>query len=212
MYSIFKRINEYLVNILTTTEGALFTAMTPARSVHPLEPLTPEEIATAVAVVRAAAANAERLRFVVAKLHEPADPHIATVLEAGISAPREAFLSLIEKTNGEGKVYEVIVDLAERAIRSWKHKEGVQPSLMFEEFSAGEDAIKADPAFQAALARRSITDLSRVRIDAWTAGNYGRSEEHERRILRTTVHYQMDAGNPEENTYAHPIAGLHAVV
>jgi primary-amine oxidase len=179
---------------------------------HPLEPLTPDEIATAVSLVKSASANPEALRFVMVKLHEPADLAVSTALEAGGSAPREVFLSLLEKTDRVGKAVEVIVDLSAEKIRSWQHIEGVQPSIMFEEFFACEDAIKADPDFQAALARRGITDLSRVRIDPWSAGNYGQPEENERRILRTTVHYQMDIADPEENTYAHPIAGLHAVL
>ncbi|HEU5380195.1 MAG TPA: primary-amine oxidase [Ktedonobacteraceae bacterium] len=186
--------------------------MAPTTLIHPLEPLKPEEIAAAVAIVQAVSANPERLRFVMVKLHEPTDPRVATMLEASIAAPREVFLSILEKTHNEGKAYEVIVNLTERVIRSWKHIEGVQPSIMFEEFFACEETVKANPAFQAALARRGITDLSRVRIDPWSAGNYGRPEERERRILRTTVHYQIDTSDPEENTYAHPIAGLHAVL
>ena len=180
--------------------------------IHPLEPLTPEEIAASVSLVQAESTNADGLRFVMVKLHEPDDPEVAAVLEPGISAPREVFLSLLDKRNREGKAYEVIVNLTERKIRSWKHIEGVQPSIMLEEFFACEEAIKADPTFQAALALRGITDLNRVRLDPWSAGNYGRLEENERRILRTTVHYQMDASDEEENTYAHPIAGLHAVL
>jgi primary-amine oxidase len=179
---------------------------------HPLEPLTPEEIAAAVSLVQARSTNPETLRFVMVKLREPVDPEIATALEPGGSAPREVFLSLLEKAHGEGKACEVIVDLSAGEIRSWKYIEGVQPSIMFEEFFACEDIVKADPAFQQALSRRGITDLSRVRIDPWSAGNYGRPEEQNRRILRTTVHYQMDANDQEENTYAHPIAGLHAVI
>jgi primary-amine oxidase len=186
--------------------------MAPTSLIHPLEPLNPAEIAAAVALVQATSTHPQQLRFVMVKLHEPADPHIATVQEAGIPAAREVFLSILEKTQQEGKAYEVIVDLSEGTIRSWQHIPGVQPSIMLEEFFACEDTVKADPTFQAALARRGITDLSRVRIDPWSAGNYGRPEEGERRILRTTVHYQMNADDPEENTYAHPVAGLHAVL
>jgi primary-amine oxidase len=186
--------------------------MAPTRLIHPLEPLKPAELAAAVALVQTASTHPEQLRFVMAKLHEPLDPQVATAREAGIPAPREVFLSLLEKTQREGKAYEVIVDLTEQTIRSWKHIAGAQPSIMLEEFFACEETVKADPAFQAALARRGITDLSRVRIDPWSAGNYGRLEEQERRILRTTVHYQLDADDPEENTYAHPVAGLHAVL
>jgi len=179
--------------------------------IHPLEPLTPEEIAAAVAIVRAGPASSEHMRFVMVKLHEPA-PEVSLFYQPGDAVPREVFLSLLDKTHGAGKAYEAIVNLTEGRLQSWKHIEGVQPSIIFEEFFACEDAIKANADFQAALVKRVITDLDRVRIDPWSAGNYGKPEEQTRRILRTTVHYQLDAGDPEENTYAHPIAGLHAVL
>ena len=179
--------------------------------IHPLEPLTPEEISAAVAIMRAGPASSEHMRFVMVKLYEPG-PEVSLAYKPGDNVPREVFMSLLDKTNGVGNAYEAIVNLSEERVRSWKHIEGVQPSIMFEEFFACEEAIKANAEFQAALERRGITDLDRVRIDPWSAGNYGRPEEQTRRILRTTVHYQLHADDPEENTYAHPIAGLHAVL
>jgi primary-amine oxidase len=178
---------------------------------HPLEPLTPEEIAAAVAIVRAGPAQSEHMRFVMVKLHEPA-PEVALAYKPGDAVTREVFMSLLDKTDGKGAAYEAIVNLTDGTVSSWKHIEGVQPSIIFEEFFACEDAIKAHPDFQAALARRGVTDLDRVRIDPWSAGNYGRPEENTRRILRTTVHYLLNVDDPEENTYAHPIGGLHAVL
>lgn len=178
---------------------------------HPLEPLTPEEIAAAVAIVRAGPAQSEHMRFVMVKLHEPA-PEVALGYKPGDAVTREVFMSLLDKTDGKGAAHEAIVNLTDGTVSSWKHIEGVQPSIIFEEFFACEDAIKAHPDFQAALARRGVTDLERVRIDPWSAGNYGRPEENTRRILRTTVHYLLNVDDPEENTYAHPIGGLHAVL
>lgn len=145
------------------------------------------------------------------KLHEPA-PEVALGYKPGDAVTREVFMSLLDKTDGKGAAYEAIVNLTDGTVSSWKHIEGVQPSIIFEEFFACEDAIKAHPDFQAALARRGVTDLERVRIDPWSAGNYGRPEENTRRILRTTVHYLLNVDDPEENTYAHPIGGLHAVL
>lgn len=188
-------------------------AVTPILT-HPLEPLTPEEIAAAVAIVRAGPASSEQMRFVMVKLHEPG-PQVSLMREvdhAGEAVPREAFLLLLDKTDGAGKTYEAIVDLSAGELRWWQHIEGVQPSLILEEFFACEEAIKADAGFQEALAKRGITDLSRVRIDPWSAGNYGQPEERTRRVLRATVHYLLDAADPEENTYAHPVSGLHPVL
>ncbi|MBV9230805.1 MAG: primary-amine oxidase, partial [Chloroflexi bacterium] len=45
----------------------------------------------------------------------------------------------------------------------------------------------------------------------WSAGNYGNEEEQTRRILRTTVHVMTDPNDPDENSYAHPVVGLHVI-
>jgi primary-amine oxidase len=182
---------------------------------HPFAPLTPQEIEAAVAIIRGEQAGSEHLRFVMVRLHEPS-PEVAYTFRPGDSVPREVFFSLLDKTPGKSGAYEAIVNLTEGRVTSWKPiGEGLgQPSIIFEEFFTAEDAVKADPRFRAALARRGITeaDLYRVRVDPWSAGNYGNPDEDARRVLRTTAHYLLDAEDPEENTYAHQIAGLHAVL
>jgi primary-amine oxidase len=179
---------------------------------HPFAPLTPEELEEAVAIVRTRLAGSEHIRFVVARLHEP-PPEIALSYQPANGVPREVFFSLLDKTPGRSGAYEAIVSLTERRVSSLKRVDG-QPSIIFEEFFAAEAAVRADPRFRAALARRGITeqDLERVRVDPWSAGNYGNPDEDTRRVLRTTAHYLLDESDNEENTYAHPIAGLHAVL
>jgi primary-amine oxidase len=179
---------------------------------HPFAPLTPEEIEAAVEILRAGQGDTEHIRFVMVRLKEPL-PQVALSYQPGDSVAREVFFSLLDKTPGQSGAYEAIVNLTEGSVVSWKPVEG-QPSIIFEEFFAAEEAVKADPRFQAALEKRGITgqDLERVRVDPWSAGNYGNPEEDTRRILRTTVHYLLDVGDPEENTYSHQIAGLHAIL
>ena len=177
---------------------------------HPLEPLTPEEIAAAVAIVRAHSANSEQLRFVSVTLHEP-PRDVMLSFKPGDEVPREAFLVLLDKTGGVGATYEAIVDINAGSVTSWQHIPGAQPSIMLEEFFACEQAVKAHPDFQAALARRGITDLDLVCVDPWSSGNFGGEDENSRRILRTTVHTRTRPGDPNENSYAHPIEGLHAI-
>ena len=80
------------------------------------------------------------------------------------------------------------MNITEGRVTLWRHVEGAQPSIMLEEFFACQEAVKAHPDFQAALARRGITNLDLVYVDPWSAGNYGTVEENTRRILRTTVH------------------------
>ncbi len=177
---------------------------------HPLEPLSAEEITTAVQIVRKARGLSEHVRFVSVTLHEP-PPEAALNFKPEDPIMREAFMVLLDKTNGVGATYEAIVNISTREVTSWRHVEGVQPSILLEEFFACQEAVKAHPDFQAALAKRGITDLDLVYVDPWSAGNYGNVEEQTRRILRTTVHMRLNPNDPEENSYAHPVAGLHAL-
>src|SRR5258706_14314983 len=95
---------------------------------HPLEPLTPEEIAAAVAIVRAGPARSEHMRFVMVKLHEPG-PEVSFSYQPGDNVPREVFMSLLDKTNGVGKAYEAIVNLSDERVRSGLHIKVLQTSI-----------------------------------------------------------------------------------
>src|SRR5260221_12739376 len=99
--------------------------VSPSLSVrHPLEPLTPEEIAAAVAIVRAGQARAGHMRFVMGKLHEPL-PEGALSYKPGDFVPREVFLSLLEKTGGKAAGYEAIGNPPAGPVGSWEGLEGV---------------------------------------------------------------------------------------
>jgi primary-amine oxidase len=178
---------------------------------HPLEPLTPEEITTATAIVRENQPPGARLRFVSVTLAEPPKPE-ALAFKPGDPIVRRAFIVLLDTGQETNGTYEALVNLNEGTVESWRHILGAQASIMFEEFLACEQIVKADPAFQEALAKRGITNMDLVCVDPWSAGNYGALEEQSRRILRTTVHVRTDPADTEENSYAHPVEGLHAIV
>ncbi len=67
---------------------------------HPLEPLSAEEVSAASAILKAAKGLNATARFVFVSLHEP--PKAA--VQAGETVPREAFVVLYEKA--ERKTYE----------------------------------------------------------------------------------------------------------
>jgi primary-amine oxidase len=177
---------------------------------HPLEPLTPQEIEAAVAIVRRERQLSEQARFVSVTLREPPRETVLN-FQPGQPVKREAFMVLLDKSDGVGATYEAVVDVTAGQVSSWRHVPGVQPSIMLEEFFACEEAVKAHPDFQAALAKRGITNMELVYVDPWSAGNFGGEEENTRRILRTTVHVRTNPADPNENSYAHPVEGLHAI-
>ena len=138
---------------------------------HPLDPLSPDEIRLAVATIRKERQLPTSYRFVTVSLNEPAK---ALVLHPSADKPlvREAFLVLLDHTTGKG--YEAVVNLSTRSVSRFEGlAEGVQPSIMLDEFNECEEAARKCPEFQAAMKKRGITDMSLVMIDAWSAGHYG---------------------------------------
>jgi primary-amine oxidase len=83
---------------------------------------------------------------------------------------------------------------------------GVQPLVTGEQFMADSAAIKQAPAFQAALARRGLTDMSAIHVDAWPAAYFGLDLDKSGRPLARAVAYALDGPHP--NPYARPIENL----
>src|SRR5258708_18452868 len=174
---------------------------------HPLEPLTAEELGAAVALVREKRQLGGHVRFVSVALHEP-PKNVVLNFKEGDRVPREAFIKLLD--NNDGAAYEAIVDLTANEVTSWNHSPGVQPSVMLDEFFECEQLLKDNKAFQAALAKRGVTDMNMVMVDPWSAGYYGPDEEPPRRLVRALPWVRI--GAPNDNGYAHPIEGVRAIV
>ena len=185
------------------------TATAEDRGRHPLDPLSPDEIRLAVAILRDVRALGETYKFVSVALNEPAK---ALVLhpEAGSAIPREARLVLLDRATGTG--YEALVNLSARTVPRFEAlPKGVQPPIMMDEFGECEEAAKKSPAFREALRMRGVEDMSLVMVDAWSAGHYGNEPEGDRskRLVRALTWVKSDA---KDNGYAHPVEGLITVI
>src|SRR5438132_491735 len=98
--------------------------VTPVGIRHPLEPLTVDEIANTVHVLRRDRNLGPRVRFVSISLHEP--PKSAMLAFRPHQAiEREAFAILLERDTG--RTYEAIVSLTQSAVTSWEYIPDVQP-------------------------------------------------------------------------------------
>jgi primary-amine oxidase len=171
---------------------------------HPLEPLSAEEVSAASAILKAEKGLGPAARFVFISLHEP--PKAA--VQAGEAVPREAFVVLYEKA--ERKTYEAVVSLTDEAVVAFTHIEGVQPPVTFEEFMACEAVVQADPDWQAAMRLRGVEDFSLAMIDPWAAGYMGPEDDPgARRIVRPLTWLRAAPG---EHGYARPIEGLVVIV
>lgn len=182
-------------------------AALPAAHFHPLEPLGGDEIAAAVQILRDSGRISPKSRFVLATLQEPPKADVLA-WTPGTALPREAAVQVLD--NADGRAYEATVSLTDSAVTRWEYVPGIQPSLMIDEFFECEEAVKADPQFAAALAKRGVTDMSLVMVDPWSAGWYGdESASYEnRRVLRAMAWVRS---SPGDNGYAHPIEGLAVI-
>ncbi|MEL7493196.1 MAG: tyramine oxidase, partial [Cyanobacteria bacterium J06554_11] len=173
---------------------------------HPLEPLTPQEIETAVAIIRDRKAIATTFRFNTVTLKEPSKQTVLS-FSPGDDIIREAFIILLDSATAQ--TYEAVVSITEGTVKSWAYIPGVQPSIMLDEFVECEAAVKANSDFQAAIAKRGITNPDLVMVDPWSAGNYGIAEEDGVRLSRALCWVKA---NPTDHGYARPIEGVIPVV
>lgn len=182
--------------------------LTVAAAAHPLEPLTADEILSALTILKANQALSDRVRFISITLHEP-PKSVVLSFHPGMAFERAAFVIVLD--NVTGHTYEAIVSLTSQSVTSWSHIPGVQPPITLDEFFDCEATVKANPDFQAAMHKRGITDMSLVCIDPWSAGWYADdlSSDQGKRLSRALCWVRS---NPTDNQYAHPIDGLTVLV
>ena len=176
------------------------------RSAHPLDALSAAEIETAADVVRADGRLTEAALFAYFGLEEPSKEVVAG-FTAGDPVDRRVRIVIVPAPAAD--VVEAVVDVGRRVLVSWLDVPGVRPALLYGESFNAIVALHDHPDWQAALARRGITDLTRVQIDPWPAGNFGLSHEEGRRISRCLAYYRE---TDTDNGYARPIEGLIAFV
>jgi primary-amine oxidase len=169
---------------------------------HPLEPLSADEIATAVAILRDERDLPESIRFSYVALDEPAKDELDAYVP-GSAVERRAATVLIDRATGT--VSEAVVSITDGAVRSWRDRSDVQPALLFEDCLDAIIAVKEDPRWQAAMRRRGITDFDTVQLDPWPAGRFGLDVEEGRRLTRVLSYVRH---HEADNGYAHPIEGV----
>ena len=174
--------------------------------VHPLEPLTDEEIRAATAAVRATGKLDESARFSTITLAEPAKDALAA-FAAGQPVDRQARLVIVP--GPACTLIEAVVSLSSGEVTAWDERPDVRPALLFEESFNAIVALQTHEGFQEAMRKRGITDLKQVQIDPWPTGNFAIPIEEGRRITRCLFYYRE---NPADNGYARPIEGVLATV
>ena len=177
-----------------------------AGTLHPLDPLTGDEISAAVAILRKARGLAADVLIVRVALHEP-PKDVVLGFRDGDSIDRQAFIVLRDR--GARATWEAVVSVTKEAVLSWELVPHVQPPITFDEFFACERLVRSSPAWQAALRRRGVEDPELAIVDPWSAGYYGPADDPKRRLIRALTWIRTQ---PEDNGYARPVEGVVALV
>jgi primary-amine oxidase len=176
--------------------------------IHPLEPLTEAEYESFRSILRRAGYVNADTRFSSVTLREP-DKREVLAYRPGNEIPREATALLTDLSSNT--LCEVVVELrSEQVLSAVEHKPalGWGPTLD-EDFPVADAIVKECQEWIAALAKRGVTDLDRVRTVALSAGSYGYEDEVGVRVCRVLAFWEE---YPGDSVWAHPIDGVVAHV
>lgn len=176
----------------------------PYTAQHPLDALTPEEIALGTSLLRDQGLASDSTRFPVFTLKEPAKSEVLA-WKAGDPLHRVAHIV----TWDSGVATEIDIDLTNRAVVTSKALPSVQPSIMDAEWAKARDKFIADPRYKAAIARRGLDKGHKVFCTPNSAGYYPSEAFKDRRILRIPCFDDVEKLHP---SLARPIEGLMGVV
>ena len=175
-----------------------------AQAGHPLEPVSAAEFRAGRDVLTAAGLLGESVRFAYYGLDEP---HKDQVL-AGPAPDRRLRAFLIDTRSGESR--DVIVSLTGQQVVSCRvldpRVDGQLP-ILDQDFAVTEEAVRADPDWRAAMARRGLTDVSKIRLCPLTAGSFDVPEENGRRMVRVLAFVQAE---PHDYAWSRPVDGVAA--
>src|SRR5687768_1104558 len=118
---------------------------TPAKSqtaLHPLEPLTAEEVAAAVHILRDAVKGTPTTRFISVSLKEPPKEAVHK-LDPKAPQPPQAFAVLFD--NATISCYEATLSLKDGKLLKHVHVPGVQPTMSIDEQIECEQAVLNSP-------------------------------------------------------------------
>jgi primary-amine oxidase len=187
-----------------TSNGAISSAHT-----HPLDPLNPAELQEAVQILGREKYLGENVRIASINLIEPAK-NLMEKYKSGTLFERKALAVLLDRR--KRTAYEAVVDLVSKSVTAVTElPSGVQPSVMLDEFSECEEAVRRSPLFLEALRKRGVTEVDLVMVDPWSAGTYGTelADEQGLRRLRALCFLRSEA---KDNGYARPIDSMVIVV
>ena len=182
---------------------------TTARVDHPYDPLTAEEIERTRGIVEEEVDVTDAVRYIKIVLDEPAKSEVRDYEARDRDVERCALVIL--RDTDEKTTYEVTVSLDDELVDAVVERPGVQPSITLAEFDACEEAVKNDPEWQEAAAKRGVEDFDLAIVDPWSAGHHLVPEgiDRDRRLVHAMSWVRT---SEEDNGYARPMDGIHTFV
>jgi primary-amine oxidase len=171
-------------------------------AIHPLDPLTPDEIRRSAEISR----SDSRLAKAVFRAVTTNEPPKAEVLawQPGRTLARQARLHAMTTNTS----YEVVVDLTGRRLVSVTEHPGAEPIIGASDFAASQ-VVLSNAEFKEGLAKRGITDMAKVFCAPFSAGYYGNPAHEGKRLVKAGC---FDTRRSTTNLFAWPIEGLYALV
>jgi primary-amine oxidase len=170
---------------------------------HPLDPVTADEYLAGRDILEKAGLLGDPVRFAYYGLEEPPKPQI----QAGTATDRRLRAFLLNQATGEST--DVVVSLGTDAVVSKKildpPADGQLP-IVGSEFALVDDITKADPGWLAAMAKRGLTDVTKIRTCPITMGV---PDGDQRRFVRVLAFVQE---REHDLAWAHPVDGVTAYV
>ncbi len=170
---------------------------------HPFDPPTGTEFLAGRQILAAAGLLAESVRFAYYGLEEPVKHEVL-----GGNPDRRLRAFLINVATGEST--NVVISLGQQEVVSQRALDPMtdgQVPILDQDFAVTEEVVRADPAWRAAMARRGLTNVTKIRTCPLTAGSFGDDDEQRRRMVRVLAFVQADE---HDYAWSHPVDGVAA--
>jgi primary-amine oxidase len=176
---------------------------------HPLDPASGQEFLAGRRILAEAGLAGDTTRFAYFGLEEPPKGEVLAAAGNG-ACDRRLRAFLIDVVTGESA--DAVVSLTGHRVVSHRVLDPLtdgRVQILNQDFALAERVVRADPAWRAAMARRGLTDVSKIRTCPLTAGSFGEAGEQGRRMMRVLAFVQNDE---HDLAWAHPVDGVAAYV
>ena len=176
----------------------------PSTASNPMDALTSDEIRTISQVLRSGGKLDDTTRVVSYSLDENPKTEVRA-WKPGQPFARHGAAVLIK----DGKLYEAQIDVGSRSLVSWKEIPNRQAALTVVEMMGAGEVVKKDPRWQAAMAKRGITNYDKIACFPLAAGPVTDPALAGRRLLNVPC---VETTGAENNLWGKPIEGVLATV